>query len=190
VAQETVEFTAGLPRKRLSPGDWIDAAMEVLLSEGHSGLRIKHLARRLGVTPGSFYWHFRDRDQLRDRMLEHWMSQMLRRAAAAAEMTGKGADQLRALPDILMARGLPNVDAAMRRWASQDPIVAEAVAGADGLRSRVVAAMFGAAGFGSDVAEQRAKLLGWAFRGSSGVDDGERSTALRALVEALLRDAP
>jgi AcrR family transcriptional regulator len=176
-------------RARLSDEDWIEAAIEALLDEGPSGLRIARLARRLRVTPGSFYWHFRDRDELRDRVLQHWRDQMLRRAAAATQLTGRGAEQLRALPQILVSRRLPQLDAAMRAWAHEDAVVADAVASADELRVRVVAAMFKEAGLDDQRARERARILWWAFLGSRGADESERLRAFRALSEALLHDA-
>jgi AcrR family transcriptional regulator len=94
--------------QQLAPDDWIHAAIEGLLKHGAQGARIARLARELGVTPGSFYWHFRDRNEFRDRILEYWMNQMLVRAASAAGHAGKGARQLRALPDILVDRELPD----------------------------------------------------------------------------------
>ena len=177
-------------RTRLSDEDWIEVAIEALLDEGPSALRIARLARRLGVTPGSFYWHFRDRDDLRDRVLQHWRDRMLRQAAAAGQMAGKGAEQIRALPRILVARRLPDLDAAMRAWGRQDAVVAAAVAGADELRQRVVAAMFREAGLGDQRARERAKILWWVFRGSSDADESERLRAFRDLTEALLHDVP
>jgi AcrR family transcriptional regulator len=176
-------------KKRLSREDWIEAAIQGLLSEGPSALRIARLARRLGVTPGSFYWHFRDREDLRDRVLQHWRDRMLRGAAAAGQMAGKGAEQIRKLPEILVGRRLPDLDAAMRAWGRQDTVVASAVASADELRIRVMAAMFREAGLEEGRAEQRARILWCFFLGSEGVDASERLRAWRELTEALLHDA-
>ena len=111
------------------------------------------------MTPGSFYWHFRGRNDLRDRVLQHWKDRMLRQAAAAGQIAGKGDEQIRALPHLLVARRLPHLDAAMRAWACDDPVVARAVAAADELRLRVLAAMFKEAGLGDERALQRAKIL-------------------------------
>ena len=133
--------------RQLAPDDWIHAAIEGLLKHGVPGIRITRLARDLGVTPGSFYWHFVDRDEFRDRILEYWMNQMLVRAASAAGQEGKGARQLRALPDILVDRELPDYDAAIRTWAITDPVVAAGVAKADALRIRRLTGMFEGAGF-------------------------------------------
>jgi AcrR family transcriptional regulator len=57
---------------RKSRNDWLEAALEVLASDGIEGVRIDALAERLGVTKGSFYWHFRDRDELVNGAIARW----------------------------------------------------------------------------------------------------------------------
>ena len=57
-------------RTQLDPERWIDVAIDVLAKEGVTGLRIEVLAKRCGVTKGSFYWHFKDRQALLDAVLE------------------------------------------------------------------------------------------------------------------------
>ncbi len=176
-------------RNTLSSRDWIEASIEALLEKGPSGLKVASLARDLGVTPGSFYWHFRSRDELRDRVLQHWREHMLRGAASAGVLAGKGPEQIRGLSKILVARRLPALDGAMRAWGRDDPVVAEAVARADELRVRVVAGMLQEAGLDEGRARRRAQLLWWVFRGSEGADDADRLGAFRDLTEALLHDA-
>src|SRR5258708_21900676 len=43
---------------RLSVDGWIQAGFAILAEEGMKALKIDRLCRRLGVTKGSFYWHF------------------------------------------------------------------------------------------------------------------------------------
>jgi AcrR family transcriptional regulator len=172
--------------RQLAPEDWIRAAMEGLLKQGPRGLRIACLARELGVTPGSFYWHFRDREELRDRVLEHWMNQMIARAASVVVGAGKGALQLRSLPDVLVDRKLPEYDAAMRTWALTEPTVAAAVAKADALRIRRVTEMFEEAGFSREVAAMRAQTVFWIFLGSVGNAPKARLRAFKELIEVFL----
>ena len=45
---------------RLSVDDWIEAGFAILAEEGMKALKIDRLSHRLGVTKGSFYWHFTD----------------------------------------------------------------------------------------------------------------------------------
>ena len=59
-------------RARLSAQDWEQGALELIAEQGVGALAVEALARRLGVTKGSFYWHFRNRDALLHAALERW----------------------------------------------------------------------------------------------------------------------
>ena len=52
--------------------DWIRAATARLAQEGIEAVRVEVLARDLLVSKGSFYWHFRDREDLLNSVLSHW----------------------------------------------------------------------------------------------------------------------
>ena len=58
----------------LTRADWISGAWEMLGEKGLEGVRVEPLARRLGVTKGSFYWHFKGRQELIEALLEHWFA--------------------------------------------------------------------------------------------------------------------
>lgn len=59
-------------RQQLARKDWEQAALQMLAERGVEGLAIEPLARRLGVTKGSFYWHFSDRMELLKSALATW----------------------------------------------------------------------------------------------------------------------
>jgi AcrR family transcriptional regulator len=59
-------------RVRLSADSWADAALDLIAEQGVAGLAVESLARRLGVTKGSFYWHFQTRDALLEAALKRW----------------------------------------------------------------------------------------------------------------------
>ena len=59
-------------RTRLSADDWELAALEMIAEQGVGALAVEALARQLGVTKGSFYWHFRTREALLNAALERW----------------------------------------------------------------------------------------------------------------------
>ena len=60
---------------RLSAADWQQAALDALSEGGLQHIAIEMIAKRLGVTKGSFYWHFESRDALIQSALELWESQ-------------------------------------------------------------------------------------------------------------------
>ncbi len=59
-------------RRRLTRENWLAKALDVLAEEGIGAVCIEPVAKALGVTKGSFYWHFQDRDELVERLLEYW----------------------------------------------------------------------------------------------------------------------
>jgi len=59
------------PSRKDSRGALIDAALDIILKDGVDSLRIEDVCERVGVTKGSLYWHFTDRDGLiREALLE------------------------------------------------------------------------------------------------------------------------
>ncbi|MEM9911878.1 MAG: helix-turn-helix domain-containing protein, partial [Pseudomonadota bacterium] len=75
---------------RLSQDDWLSAALALLMESGVEAVQITVLARKLGVTRGSFYWHFASRDALLDALIDHWRRQntniMVEAVSAAATL--------------------------------------------------------------------------------------------------------
>jgi AcrR family transcriptional regulator len=63
------------PRRRLGRADWAKAALHAIRDGGVGAVVVEGLAERLGATKGSFYWHFRDRDELLEAALERWEQQ-------------------------------------------------------------------------------------------------------------------
>ncbi len=59
----------------LTAADWEQAALDLIAEKGLGGLGVEPLARRLGITKGSFYWHFPKRDQLLEQALARWEQQ-------------------------------------------------------------------------------------------------------------------
>lgn len=56
----------------LSKSDWLTVARIALLHGGVEAVRVEKLARTLQVTKGSFYWHFRDREEILETLLQEW----------------------------------------------------------------------------------------------------------------------
>jgi len=61
-------------KKLLTAEDWQEAALNVIAHNGVAGVAVEPLARELGVTKGSFYWHFSNRMDLVKQALMRWRS--------------------------------------------------------------------------------------------------------------------
>lgn len=59
-------------RSTLSAGDWEQQALKMIAEKGIRAVAVESLARRIGVTKGSFYWHFPNRDSLLEQSLIRW----------------------------------------------------------------------------------------------------------------------
>lgn len=71
-----------MPTPRLGPGDWCQAALAAVAEGGLDAIAVEPLAKRLGVSKGSFYWHFKNRDALVAASAKHW-EETLRAEATA-----------------------------------------------------------------------------------------------------------
>jgi AcrR family transcriptional regulator len=127
------------PRKaRLRRQDWVDAALERLAASGVDAVRVELLARELGVTKGSFYWHFKDRGELLEAVLREWEAT----TAAVLPSVPEGAtpsERMERYLELVTAVAADADQAALENailgWAQKDPAVAERVAAVEGQRT-------------------------------------------------------
>ena len=146
---------------RLSRDDWTDAAMDALAKYGMDGVRVEKLAKSLNVTKGSFYWHFRDRDELLDAIIEKWRRE---NTINIIEYVGSVEDphiRLRKLARMPFEADLVKdpLGLPLRLWARYDDRPRKALAEVDDLRVRMNAQLFRACGFAPADAEARSVLL-------------------------------
>lgn len=149
---------------RLERVDWVNAALQVLADRGIAGVRIESLARDLGVTKGSFYWHFKDRDALLAELLQVWR----RRATLTVmeRLESRSADPVERLKGLLRfpfasprAADGADIELAIRLWGRNDERARAVLAEIDELRIRFIASIFAELGFDRAEAEARAALI-------------------------------
>jgi len=99
-----------------------------LLRGGSEAVRIEPLARKLKVTKGSFYWHFRDLADLKQALVEEWEAEADLLTQAVGQPDGVR-QLIAALTERVTAseRGECPSDAAIFRWAAVDPAIAQRV---------------------------------------------------------------
>jgi AcrR family transcriptional regulator len=155
--------TAPVVKEALDRAAWIAGARSIVAQDGIDGLRIESLARKLGVTKGSFYWHFKDRRDLIDAVLDDWRDSRIRdiRKQTAAETGGELA-ALRHTIDVYSAaknrKGI-SIEAAIRLWARQDANGLAIVEEVDAERLACTRRLFLALGLSSSEAAARSALL-------------------------------
>ncbi len=125
---------------RLSRDDWLDAAFAAVVEGGFDAVRVLTLADRLGVTRGSFYWHFADHAELVTALLQRWQAREIELDKGMQQM--EGPDPAKDLEDILevaLAHAGPKLEnmvfeLAMRALARTDSAVAQLLVQVDEAR--------------------------------------------------------
>jgi AcrR family transcriptional regulator len=139
----------------------VRAARRQLIDAGLRDIKIEVLARKLGVTTGSFYWHFKSRDALFDALIEDWS---VKNTTAFFEAVGSvGPDPRRQYLAFfrvwIMERGFdPNYDNAVRNWARNSPKVAKQLRKIDDKRLSLLEQIFVNFGFRGTEANIRARI--------------------------------
>ena len=142
---------------RLTVDDWLQAGYTILAEEGLSALKLDRLCARLGVTKGSFYWHFADMGAYRGALVQAW--------AHLRDEDHREIERMRDIPPRerlsqmmagLVRPRLWTLEQTMREWARSDETVEAAVRSADGRLLKVVRQAFCDYGFDAEEAELRA----------------------------------
>ncbi|MBK7646234.1 MAG: TetR/AcrR family transcriptional regulator [Betaproteobacteria bacterium] len=150
-------------RTQLDPERWVNEATDVLARDGISGLRVEVLAKKCGVTKGSFYWHFKDRQALLDAVLDQWKNgRILDIEKTTSVTTGNERDQLQYAIELYGAsknrKGMA-IELAIRDWARHDPLAAKVVETVDLYRLECTRKLFVATGMSDAEAKSRSLLL-------------------------------
>jgi AcrR family transcriptional regulator len=174
--------------EQLSAKDWLDLGLKTLARDGFTALKAEPLAKAMGVSRGSFYWHFADIGAYRAAILKHW-----RDVAAEQVITNLEASSKDDNPLLLLLRrafsGKLALENAVRTWATLDPLARAAVQATDRRRLSYVQRLFERSGVSPGVARSRAQIFYWAFLGFALSDQPLPKARQQALLEELMRMA-
>ncbi len=125
--------------------EWIAAARAALIKGGIAAVKVAPLATTLGVTTGSFYWHFKDRPDLLGALLDDWKATNTRPLFEAAAKAGPNPDaRFLAVCKVWIAEDDfdPAYDSSVRDWARASSKVDAAVRRVDGDRIELLRGIF------------------------------------------------
>jgi AcrR family transcriptional regulator len=125
-------------QRRLSAKDWVDAATDLLINSNVNDIEIPNLSRRLGVTKGSFYWHFDVLKELLNAILKDWQKRMTTDVSLRAEHAGTTAELALKYLLGLIRKPRPTRNSAIERsirdWARTDAVARASVVEVDEMR--------------------------------------------------------
>jgi AcrR family transcriptional regulator len=171
--------------KRLTAQDWIDFALKTLARDGFEALKADVLARKLGVSRGSFYWHFTELADFHARVIAHWRQTATDAIIADLEEVSRAARL-----DTLLQRAFSHsgaLELRMRAWADHNTQAQEALRDIDRRRCCYIERMLTAEGVAPTDAAMRAQVLYWAYLGAALSRIKLQGAALRRMVEELKR---
>lgn len=147
---------------RGSPELWLDAAYRALVEGGVEAVRILPLAQELKISRTSFYWFFKDREELLDALADRWARSNTGALVAAAQAYAD--TEAEAMLNVIGCFLDPaafdaRFEFAVRSWALQSPEVTERVNAADQDRIAALTAMLERWGHPSLDAEVRARTV-------------------------------
>ena len=174
----------GMSGERLGPEEWVNAGLRALASSGFIALKADTLAKTLGVSRGSFYWHFTDVGTFHAAVLQRWREIALENIVAAIDKTP--GDRLEALMHrAFSARS--TLEVAIRAWAFADANARAAVDAVDAERVRYIRKLLIEAGVAPEHAETRAQIINWTYLGHSLSPHKRGSDEVRSVIEILSR---
>jgi len=170
---------------QLGAGDWERAALAAILEGGVDAVAIEPLARRLGVTKGSFYWHFSSRDALLGAAIERWVADQLAPDPDSSEPDPRAALE-HLLRKALRLLGKPTIQRRLTSHADRDPRIAAALAEVARVRTERIAALYRRLGLEPAAARARAIVVYATILGLEQLDrEGGLGVGQRALVRQL-----
>lgn len=192
-ASPTAQKRSPKSAQPLGREDWTQAAWEMLGKGSLDQVRVDALARRMKVTRGSFYWHFRDRDDLIEAILERWYASL-----------GLDQSMLPALRDVsdpaqrlwvIYERVIREVGSsqftALRLWARDNPSARKRLQAEDRKRLDHMVQQFRDMGFPPDEARARGDiyqaLVQGEFMRNGALPLAERLQRAKTQHEALMR---
>ena len=151
-------------KKRLSKEDWLDKALEALNQEGFGRLNIDNLVSSLGVTKGSFYWHFKKRNHFILALIGYWDVKFTRLVIEHIDkFEGNSRERLLELMLFVTRNQLAHYDFAIHALAQNDPEIFPQIKEVLNRRFSYVASLFSEMGFRGDNLKlrSRATVMSW-----------------------------
>jgi AcrR family transcriptional regulator len=173
---------------QLSARDWLDQGLKTLAKDGFTALKAEPLAKAMGVSRGSFYWHFADIGAFHAAILQHWRDIAAERIIADVEASSGHDNPLMVLLRRVFGERLA-LETAVRGWAATDPLARKAVQAIDRRRLGYVEKLLEASGLVPGVAQARAQILYWTFLGFALSDNPLPRARQAAVLDELLRMA-
>jgi len=152
-------------KDRLSKEEWLSHSLQALAGEGFTALKADKLAKSLGVSRGSFYWHFKDLKDFHTQVLETWklvmVSNTIEQLEGVQPESGDSLDARAKLEQLITKANSndPSLEQSIRAWAFSDSDVRKAVAEVDSVCLQYLESLLQVMGFDDDLVQVKARII-------------------------------
>lgn len=145
---------------KLTRKKWLEFSLDLLIKDGNIKVRLDHLVRCMGVSKGSFYWHFNNRDDFILSLVKHWA--MVSTEVVIDHMnqvSGSAEERLFELIKYIVTNDLRRYDFAIRALVLMEPQIAHIVSKTDEQLLGLTQNLFAEMGFEGTGLEMRVRIL-------------------------------
>jgi AcrR family transcriptional regulator len=146
--------------ERVSKDQWLAKALDILETNGVEAVKIGRLAMEFGISRSGFYWHFKNRQDLLEHLLDFWVR----------EYTGVVSDnpdvkkldpkkRLLTVMEMIRNKKLTKYDLSINAWAKVDPLARKVLKKTVNIRLGFLRSIFAELGFDGDELEMRTRLF-------------------------------
>ena len=147
-------------KSRLNREDWLQETLKLLQHRGLEGVKIVVIAERMGVTSGSFYWHFKNLRDLLDCLLDYWERELTDAVMESAKaFSGPPENRILTLMLQVIEEDAAIYDHAISIWTRSDPSAKEVFERTLRKRFDFAAWMFKQCGFSNRQAATRGRMM-------------------------------
>ena len=172
-----------IKNKRLTRDDWLKAAL-VLCKSGIDSVKVAPLASAMGVTTGSVYWHFKNRRELVEALLDYWEREMTDAAILAArQYGGPPVERILYLMETVMTKGLARYDLPIWHWAQSDARASRVFKRMLKKRFSFAEWMFAEAGFSKEQSKTRGRMMVILLMGESTLVPGSMAERKEFIIQ-------
>lgn len=152
--------------ERLSKEDWLQHGFMTLATNGHAALKADPLCKALGVSRGSFYWHFKDIGDFQDQLATRWYEMVTENVIQQIDTISQTQDKLTQLMQTAMLSD-PRLERAVRVWAADAPKVQALVAKTDARRITFIQSLLNESTLPAALVPARARMVYCTYLGDT-----------------------
>lgn len=167
-------------KQKKTEQEWLQAGLDTLGRDGHEGLKVKDLAGSLGVTTGSFYWHFKNAAEFHRKLLDYWVDWDTRQTIRDAREDDQ---PMQRIEELVEQKQLNLFEDAIHRWALVSDEAAQTLTRVQKLRHRRMTDLLVRTGLDEHTASLRAQMIVWMVSGYRHIDEAWRIEVLKALMD-------